>query len=112
MLQIQESRKGRFLVLALTGKLDGASYEDFADRLTALIEAGERRVVLDLSALTYVNSMGLRTLGTAARTLAPLDGCLALVGTRGNVAEVLTVSGFIGVLPSFPTLEEAERAIR
>ena len=62
---IEEQRRGGTVVLALRGELDLVSAEQVAARLDALRAAGEP-VLLDLDALDFMDSSGLRMVLNAA----------------------------------------------
>jgi len=65
------------------------------------------RVVLDLEALTFLDSSGLRVLVAGLRQLRSGGGSLRLAGGWGQVAEVLTITELHQVLPIHDTLDEA-----
>src|SRR3954467_6744149 len=46
-------------VIALDGELDGSNFEQLIDAGRAARDGGARRIVLDLSGLTYMGSSGL-----------------------------------------------------
>jgi anti-anti-sigma factor len=85
-------------VLTVAGRigLDGAPL--LAEELKRQIEGGASRVLVDLSAVDYVNSAGLRTLEAAARQLAAGGGGLALAGVREPVRLVLEMAGLSAII--------------
>ena len=50
------------LVLAVSGELDIATAPALRDRLTAAIDAGKLRLVIDLSAVSFLDSVALATI--------------------------------------------------
>ena len=65
------------------------------------------RVVLDLSGVEYISSVGLRVLMLASKQ-AKAQGCaLGVCGLQPVVREIFEISRFNLVLPVFPTLREA-----
>jgi anti-anti-sigma factor len=95
---------------ALKGRLDidGAAAVD--QGLRAL--AGERsRLVVDLADVSFVASMGLRTLMLCARTMIARGARMAIAGAQPSVGKVLSVSGVDQVLTVRPSLEAAVAAI-
>ncbi|MGH6917161.1 MAG: STAS domain-containing protein [Geminicoccaceae bacterium] len=101
-MQVQESKKGMVLVVAAQGRLDGSSADEFQGRLSASIESGETRILLDFADLIYISSAGLRILLITAKRLKEGDGQFAICGLTENVASVFKVSGFDGVIKIFP----------
>jgi anti-sigma B factor antagonist len=93
-MQIQEARKGTVLVVGAEGRLDASTVGEFQGRLSALIDGGETRILIDFSDLSYINSAGLRTLLVAAKRLKGGDARFAICGLTENVASVFKVTGF------------------
>ena len=96
---------------ALKGRLDidGAAAVDQGLRNLA---GGRRRLVLDLTDVTFVASMGLRTLIVCARTMLANGGKMVIAGAQPNVDRVLSVSGVDQVMTILPSLEAAVAAMR
>ena len=95
-------RRHGSVALAVSGRLDMTSAAGVEEDLGSLIDAGERRVALDLTAVDYLSSAGLRAVLIAAKRLRQLEGALVVVGPTGNVKEVLDLSGLSGVLDVYP----------
>ena len=100
------------VVLAIEGRLDATTAEEFAGRLSTAIEGGVRAIVLDLSAVEYVNSVGLRTLIVAAKRLAPGHGQIIVCCARPMVHELFAVSGLLSVVTLVTTREAAMESAR
>jgi anti-sigma B factor antagonist len=65
------------LVLTVSGELDIATAPALRDRLTAAIDAGKHRLVIDLSAISFLDSVALATI-VHAKQLLPESGKMAL----------------------------------
>jgi anti-anti-sigma factor len=90
-------------VVELKGKLDTRS----AERMEQILmerAAGARQLVLDLSAVSYINAAGLRVLLAAAHRLR---GRLILCEVPPYLKEVLDISAFSLVFPVCATRAEA-----
>ncbi len=101
-MQIQESKKGTVLVVAPRGRLDASTAGEFRERLSASIDGGQTRILLDLSDLANISSTGLRSLLVAAKRLRAGNGQFAICGLRENVASVFKRSGFDAIIKIFP----------
>jgi anti-anti-sigma factor len=88
--------------VALAGKLDASTVADAERRLVEIIDGGANAMILELSALTYISSAGLRVLLVAAKKLKTKRGQLVLCGIQRYVKEVLDISGFSAVFPTAP----------
>jgi stage II sporulation protein AA (anti-sigma F factor antagonist) len=94
------------VVVELQGKLDTGT-ADPTERLLLERTAGARQVVLDLSAVPYVSSAGLRVLLVVAKRLRAVEGRLILCGVQPYVKEVLDISGLSSIFPIFASRTEA-----
>jgi anti-anti-sigma regulatory factor len=109
-------------VLGLTGELDGSNFEKVIDAGRVARDGGARRIVIDLSGLTYMGSSGLvaihsiallmrgqeptspergwqaiHELGTA--TAGDAAPGVVLAGPPPSIERVLDRSGMLGLFP-------------
>lgn len=94
-------------LLRVSGQLDALTSADYEQRLNQLIAAGARRLILDLGALTYISSAGLRALLATSRSLMAQNGAAVYVNLQPNVREVFEMTGLLGVLTVCDSLSEA-----
>jgi len=94
------------VVVELKGKLDTGTAET-TERLLLERTTGARQMVLDLSAVDYVSSAGLRVLLVVAKRLRAVGGRLILCAVQSQVKEVLDISGLSSVFPVCPSRAEA-----
>ena len=66
---------------------------EFANMVTSLIGSGERKVLLDLSTVTYVDSATIGCLMDLYRQAAAAGGALKLAGVQKRVETMLTMTG-------------------
>ena len=90
----------------MAGRLDSATSPAVESALVTLLESGENRVVLDLSAVDYVSSAGLRVLLKAAKHLSG-RGALVLCGLQPPVQQLLQLAGLDKLFVSEPALDGA-----
>ncbi len=106
-MDIAEERIGTALVIRPAGRLDGTTAPQFERALLAHLDSRPGRVVLDLTALAYVSSAGLRAILVAVKRGKALDCPLLVCCVPEPIREVLDLSGFGSVLPIHTTREEA-----
>lgn len=95
-------------VVAINGHLDKYSAPDVRAALIALINEGRYRQVVDLTAVTFVDSTGLGVIVGAAKRAVAHGGRLALVvDLDGRVGKALRITGVYKAIPHAPTVEEA-----
>lgn len=76
-----------------------------------VIVGSERALIIDLSGVTFIASIGLRTLILGARTVATKRGKMVLYRPTTAVEEVLVSSGTDSVVAIVHDLETAVRAV-
>ena len=75
---------------------------DFANAVTSLIASGERRVLIDLAPVGYVDSATIGCLMDLYRQTAAAGGALRLAGVQKRVETMLTMTGAHNFLKMFP----------
>jgi anti-anti-sigma factor len=92
------------VLLTIAGELDIATVPVVRERLTALIDAGARRVVVDLREVSFMDSTGLAAFIHAKMRLGD-EGQLTLVMAPDSYARLIfEVAGLVGVLEVVETL--------
>ncbi len=79
---------------------------EFSATITALVAGGEKKLVLDLSSVTYVDSATIGCLMDLYRQTTAAGGALKLAGVQKRVETMLTMTGaqnFIEVHPDEPS---------
>jgi anti-sigma B factor antagonist/stage II sporulation protein AA (anti-sigma F factor antagonist) len=102
------------LVLAPTGRIDHETAEPFREALLAQLgtcPAGAGHVVLDLGAVEYIASAGLRALMLAAREAKAKSTSLVVAALQPVVKEIFEITRFALVLDVFASVPEALRAV-
>lgn len=111
-MQIKEDKQAEVLILSVSEHLDTATSAIFESRLLGLVDRGERKIVVDCSALEYVNSAGLKVFLLAAKRLEPLGGKLVLCALAPSVLMIFEMIGFTRIMKIVPTLDEALRVLK
>jgi len=94
-------------VIELGGEVDLYTAPEFKERLVALIESGKTRIVVDLSAATFIDSTTLGVLVGGVKRLRPAEGALALVCNDQNIIKIFEITGLDRVFPIHDTREQA-----
>lgn len=92
-------------VVRIDGELDLATKQ----RLEAAVEGADptRRLVIDLTACTFLDSSAVRLLISTARSAQEAGGDLSLVASNPGLLRVLEIAAVDTVLSVHPTLEAA-----
>lgn len=95
---------------ALSGRMDieGAQAVDLKLNVLA---SSKKKLVIDVTEVSFLASMGLRTLFSCARTVAHKGGRLAIAGASEGVQKVLTTSGLDKMAPVSGSVGDAINAL-
>jgi anti-anti-sigma factor len=106
-MEIKEGKCGDVKIIGLHGRLDAATSPGVEKRLLALVAQSETRIAFDLSALSYISSLGLRVLLVVAKQVQVGGGRLALATLNDSVREIFELAGFTQLFSVFQTIDEA-----
>jgi anti-sigma B factor antagonist len=109
---VMTEQVGGVAVVTVTGDVDLGTAPDFEDELTRAV--GEQLgtgLVVDLSAISFIDSTGLNALVHAFERQRLAGSSLALVSEDRRVAMMLEVTRLDRVLRRYPTRDEAMAAV-
>jgi anti-anti-sigma factor len=107
-----EDRSADFRHILLSGRLDAHEIEEISQPFTALTNGEKRWVLVDLTAVTFLTSTGIRLLIVKANALRKLGGRMVLlVKNHTLVAKTLELVGIKTMVPVCNSYPDAERAL-
>ena len=101
-------------VASPSGRIDHASSERLSaalDPLLASCKAGAPALLLDLSGVDYISSMGLRALVVASRRATAQGGRFAVAGLQPLVQEVFAIARLNLIMPCYVDVDGACAAL-
>ncbi len=109
-LRIDESQSGDVTLLRLKGRLEVEEGDELLrETLSQLVRAGRVKIVLDMSGVTRLDSMGLGVLASKLLTTRRLGGAIKLLRSTEHTAHLLYITRLSSVLENF---DDEEHAIR
>jgi anti-anti-sigma factor len=97
--------------IVITGRLDMPGTDSIAAKLVELTAAPKKGVVVDLSSLRFLASIGISALITSAKAVQQRGGKMVLVVDEGSsVGMSLEATGVDELIPVFRNSPEAEKA--
>ena len=75
------------------------------------VEAGSRKILIDLGGVSTIDSSGIGELVAAYTTVTNRDGKLALLHMPPKIADILQITQLVTVFDVFDSEEEALRAL-
>ncbi|MDQ6698220.1 MAG: STAS domain-containing protein [Actinomycetota bacterium] len=109
-LRLDVSERDGWAVLAVGGEVDVATAPRLREKLIELVNGGHHRIVVDLSAVEFLDSTGLGVLVGALKRVRTHDGDLGLVCTESRVLKVFEITGLTKVFAMFASVDEAVAA--
>jgi anti-sigma B factor antagonist len=95
-------------VVEASGRVDAATARQLEAALSAITEAGRYNIVLDMSGVDFISSVGLRVLIDARRQCRRYNrGDLVLASPSANVNRTLELAGFHTLFEVYGTTLEA-----
>ncbi len=105
-MQLKLTQQGDTLTAALVGELDHHGAGEVRDNLdTAVLRTRCRRLVLDFSPLTFMDSSGIGLVMGRYRLMQSLGGSLTVSGTNPRLERMLRLAG----LEKLPIWDDTER---
>jgi anti-sigma B factor antagonist len=97
--------------VSLSGRLDMLGMDEIALKLTSLTAIKPLPVILDLRDVSFLASIGIRSIISSARALDQKGGRMVLlVGSNDLVKATLESTGIDEVIPLFDDADQAERS--
>ncbi len=108
-MELLTQQRGAVVIVRPMGPLTSADAEPFKTRVRELIRENLGRVVIDASALPYVDSGGLESLADVAADLTQVGKGLKVCAANPTIRQVLELTG---LAPQFEHFDDANSAVR
>src|SRR5690348_5054408 len=89
-------------VVSVTGEIDLFTAPEFKQRVSAPIDAGRTRLIVDLTATTFIDSSSMGVLIGVNRRLRRLDGRLVIVCSGEPILKTFRITGLDSVFTMVP----------
>lgn len=107
-----EPLNGGLIRIALEGRLDLEGTREIDQQFAFATSTQRMRLGVDLTRVSFVASIGLRTLLTGARAQAGRGGRMVIVGPNDLVRRVLVTAGIDTIVPIFTDWESAQTELQ
>ncbi len=98
--------------IKLIGKMNGEGVQDVETPFTRLVAERLKPTIVDMSEVTFVASLGVRTFMFNVKALHRVQAKMAMVGLQPAVEMVLQVAGLGLTIFFAKTLEEARSQLK
>lgn len=97
--------------VTLVGRLDLPGVQAVELKFLAYTASRKKPSVVDMTGVTFVSSMGIRMLLSAAKNLKSSGAKLSVLNPNAVVEEALRTAGLDQLLPIAATFEDAAKAV-
>ncbi len=104
-MDIKIEERAGISVACLVGELNSGTVEEVQARLLELVGTG-CKIVVDMSGVTYISSVGLRTLLLLYRQASHEGGKIVLCGLTEMVYDTMFITGFLELFETYETCGE------
>lgn len=102
-----------FRVISISERLDLQGTEKVEQSFLALTRTGKQNILVDLSDVTFLSSVGIRMLIAGGKALKGTGGRMVLVvGVNAAVIKTLKMTCVDAILPMFEKFEAAEASLK
>ena len=98
-------------LINLIGRFDVIGNGEIETKFPGYCAGNKVHVIVDLSKVTYLASIGIRTLLLTAKSVANRGGKMVILNPIPEVFYVLDISGIPTIIPVYPDLEAAQTGL-
>ena len=110
---IEERIIGDVTVLDLKGKMTlGEGDELLKDKINSLIHQGQKKLLLNLEGVPYIDSAGLGEIVRTYTTVSRQGGNLKLVNLTKRITDLLSITKLLTVFETFDSEPEALKSFQ
>ena len=107
LLSIETDNTQSVSVMKVKGRVDSDTAPELDDALTKLLQDNKNKIVLNLQAVDYMSSAGLRAMVKAYQNAKKSGGDVRLASVSTPVEVILRTVGMMQMLQMYPTDQEA-----
>lgn len=101
-MKIKRRDEGDIVILEVSGKvMGGPDSEKFRETIAGLIEAGAKKVLIDLSSVPWMNSSGVGILISAYTSMRNAGAAVKFLNINERVKAILMVTKLLTVFESY-----------
>lgn len=108
-MEIAERKVGSVVVVDVKGKITLGDGGDvlLRDKIRSLAQQGERKIVLNLAQVSYVDSAGLGEIVQGYATLTKNGGAMKLLNVTKRIHDLLAITKLLTVFECFDSETDA-----
>ena len=107
-MQIEERTVGDVLILDVKGRITlGEGDELLKDKVNSLLNQGQKKIVLNLAAVPYIDSAGLGEIVRTYTIVSRQGGNLKLLNLTKRITDLLAITKLLTVFETYESENDA-----
>lgn len=104
-----EERTDGYYTIHLDGRLDSETYSTCENIVGPLLETPVAGILLDMSKLSYISSMGIRVIFKIRKVVETAGGSVMMANLQPQIAKVIEIANALPKTRVFASIGEADR---
>ena len=106
-MELSVDKRTNLAVITIIGSVDSADSSALLDFLNELIDAGHTCLVIDMTRMDFIVSMGLGAFVRTYTRLRQAGGFLRLAGPQPLILQIIKTTALDRLLPIYDSLDQA-----
>lgn len=106
-MNIREEKNNDITICALEGEVNINTSPELRKKFMSIIEANEKKILIDLTNVSYLDSSGLATFIEILQRLKKINGRLRFCNINERVRNILEITKLVNLFEIFESREEA-----
>ena len=98
-------------IMVIDGMLTLGSDQQFAKSFEEQVTRGRQKIVLDMTKVKYIDSLGIGQIAGAYTSLEDVNGKLVLARSNEKINHLLKLTGLQNHIKAYQTVEEAVQSL-
>ncbi len=111
-MEINKIEREGIAVIELSGRCEIQDYDILNEHLNRIVDSGEKELILDLTALHFINSAGLRAIIVTVQKMSGAGGRVAFCNVNETIEKLFSITGYAPLLKRFDSIEAATAHLR
>jgi anti-sigma B factor antagonist len=106
-LDVDTTQVGAASVLTLRGEIDVYTAPRLRQAIIDLVDGGASHIIIDMSAVDFLDSTGLGVLVGGLKRVRVKDGSLSIVTSQDKILKIFDITGLNKVFPIHDSVDAA-----
>jgi anti-sigma B factor antagonist len=106
-LDVDTAQVGAASVLTLRGEIDVYTAPRLRQSIIDLVDGGASQIIIDMSAVDFLDSTGLGVLVGGLKRVRVKDGSLSIVTSQDKILKIFDITGLNKVFPIHDSVDAA-----